>query len=99
MDDTTYKVFDNPLPPKFGRMYVGNDANLNHGPAVIGDTVTISAGEETSIYILVENSSPEIIQGKIVGIGPNPTFKFDGWSHGDSIEVRESSITAIIRAD
>ena len=49
-----YKEFENPLPPKFGRMFVGNDAKLNQGPPRPNDTVTIRAGDSIDFYILVE---------------------------------------------
>jgi len=52
-----YKGVENPLPPKFGRMFVGNDAKLNQGPPRPNDTVTIRAGPQTSIS-LSKNAPP-----------------------------------------
>lgn len=94
-----YRRFEKPLPARFERMYVGNDAKLNQGPPRKNDTVTIRAAESTDFYIVVEDSTPEVIRGELVGIGPNPRWEFESWSHGDKIEVAESAVTAIIRAD
>ena len=93
-----YKEFENPLPSKFGRMYVSNDAKLNMGPPTQGDTVTIRVSEDTDFYIQVESLNNGNVQGEIVGIGPNPAFEFRGWEHGQKIQVQESAVTAIIRA-
>jgi hypothetical protein len=98
-ESAMYKKFENPLPPKFGRMFVGNDAKLNQGIAQPNDTVTIRAGDSTDFYVIVEESSPDLVCGELVGIGPNPLWEYEGWSHGDKIKVSESAVTAIIRAD
>ena len=94
-----YKEFENPLPPKFGRMFVGNDAKLNQGPPRPNDTVTIRAGDSIDFYILVEECAPDLVSGELVVIGPDPRWEYQGWSHGGKIKVPESAVTAIIRAD
>jgi len=94
-----YKEFENPLPPKFGRMFIGNDAKSNQGPPKPHDTVTVRAGESTDFYILVAECSSGMVSGELVGIGPDPQWEYESWSHGDKIKVSESAVTAIIRAD
>ncbi|SFE57497.1 hypothetical protein SAMN04487869_110116 [Marinobacter sp. DSM 26671] len=94
-----YKEFENPLPPKFGRMFIGNDAKSNQGPPKPHDTVTVRAGESTDFYILVAECSSGMVRGELVGIGPDPQWEYESWSHGDKIKVSESAVTAIIRAD
>jgi|TARA_R110000823_G_scaffold315288_1_gene446471 hypothetical protein len=94
-----YKDFPNPLPLKFGRMFVGNDARINNGPARPNDTITFHAGHSTDFYVLVEDCLQGFICGELVGIGPDPRWEFEGWSHGDKIKVPQSAIAAIIRAD
>lgn len=78
-------------------MFVGNCAKLNQGIAQLNDTVTIRAGDSTNSYILVEESSPELVCGELIGIGSDPLWEYEGWSHGDKIKVSESAVTAIIR--
>lgn len=94
-----YEELEDPLPPKFGRMFVDNNAKLNQGPPQPNDIVTVRAGDSIDFYILVEECSPDLVSGELVGIGPDPHWEYQGWFHGDKIKVFESAVTAIIRAD
>lgn len=42
---------------------------------------------------------PDLVSGELVGIGPDPRWEYQGWSHGGKIKVPESAVTGIIQAD
>ena len=94
-----YKEFEEPLPPKFGRMYVSNESQLDTSPPREGDTVTFRAAEDVDFYILVHGCEELCVRGEIVAIGPDPAVEFDGWERGANIQVPEPVVTAIIRGD
>ena len=93
-----YEKFENTLPPKFSCMYIGRGAKIDMGPPSKRDTITIRASENTNFYIQVDSLNDGYIQGEITGIGPNPVVEYDDWKRGSKIQVKESAVTAIIRA-
>lgn len=93
-----YKTLENPLPPRFGRMYVDKEPP-DMGPPRAGDTVTVGVTEEVDFYIQVHSVEGDQLAGEVVAIGPNPRAEYEGWSRGDRIQVTESAVRAIIRDD
>lgn len=94
-----YKKLENPLPPRFGRMFACKNATLNQSAPEINDIVQVRVDDVTDFYIFVEESVSNIVLGEIIGIGPEPLFEYKGWCRGEKIEVEESAVAAIIRAD
>ena len=92
-----YKKYEEPLPPKFGRMYVSNEPKVDTSPPRKHDTVTFRAAEDVDFYILVHGCENGWVNGEIVAIGPDPAIEFNGWEHGAKIQVSEGLVTAIIR--
>lgn len=93
-----YRILENPIPPRFPRMYVDNEPP-DMGPPREHDTVTVGVADDLDLYILVHSVEGEHLAGEIVAIGPNPREEFEGWSRGDHIRVPESAVRAIIRND
>lgn len=93
-----YKEIQQPLPPKYGRMYV-DKSPPDTGPPRIKDIVTIGISDDVDFYILVHEVEGSNIKGEIVAIGPSPLEEYQEWKRGDRIQVKESSIRAIIRDD
>ena len=93
-----YKKIQQPLPPKFGRMYV-DKFPPDMGPPRAKDIVTIGIADDIDFYILVHAVEGTIIKGEIVAIGPSPREVYNEWKRSDRIEVEEASVRAIIRDD
>lgn len=93
-----YKKFYGSLPPKSGRMHIG-DWEKSTDPAEAGDTVTLQVFEGISFRILVEDSTEEVVKGEIVDIDPNSNEEYEGWSVGEKIEISTQFISGIIRAN
>lgn len=94
-----YKKIDKFLPRSHGLMYVDGQKLPSLGPPEVGDTVTVKADENIELYIRIDRSKGEEVFGEIVSIGPVPRVDFGGYSVGDLVEVKVSSVTAIIRED
>lgn len=94
-----YKEYEEPLPPKFGRMYVSNEPQLDTSPQRKGDTVTFRAAEDVDFYVLVHSCEDGWVNGEIVAIGPDPAIEFNGWERSAKVQVPERVVTAIIRGD
>jgi len=48
-----YRDFENPEPPKYGRMFVDREPP-DMGPPRKGDTVTVGVAPEIELYIVVQ---------------------------------------------
>lgn len=94
-----YRKFEKPLTPKFGRMYVSSEAKIDKAPPRQDDTITFRASKEVEFYVLVHEIQDGHVKGEITAIGPDPALEFEGWSHGDKIQIQEPYVTAIIRGD
>lgn len=94
-----YKKIENYLPRSHGLMYVDGRKLPSLGPPEEGDTVTVKLDENVKLYICINRSDGEELFGEIVSIGPVPRVDFGAYNVGDLVEVKVSSITAIIRED
>ena len=90
-----YKIFENPVPPKSSRFFVGGEGKSSISPAQVGDKIAIKASGDIEFQILIKNRDAEKIQGVIQHIEPDPGNGYNGWSVGDKIEIGETKTHAV----
>jgi hypothetical protein len=57
--------------PKTPRIYVSKDNQINHGPVMTGDKVTVNVEDDITFEIKVKEINGSDIYGTIVAIGTN----------------------------